>query len=97
MINGDVVKQLKFSWKDLTPINFTKPDFIQYSDFAQSTIINFLNTLNSNLVEDLIEDETLVNTQLDEKLVAQVGKLTLQDILKELAKPKSPYKKLILY
>lgn len=38
-------------------------------------------------VEELIEDEDIINTKLDEKLVNQVGKLTLQDILKELAKP----------
>ncbi len=38
-------------------------------------------------VEELIEDEDIINTKLDEKLVNHVGKLTLQDILKELAKP----------
>ena len=38
-------------------------------------------------IEDLIEDENIVHTPLDEKLLNQVGKLTLQDILKELAKP----------
>ncbi len=38
-------------------------------------------------VTDLIEDENIVNSELNETLVAQVGKLTLEDILKELAKP----------
>ncbi|MCB0408836.1 MAG: RNA-binding transcriptional accessory protein [Flavobacteriales bacterium] len=38
-------------------------------------------------VEELIDDENIINTKLDEKLVNEVGKLTLQDILKELAKP----------
>jgi len=38
-------------------------------------------------VEDLIEDENIVNSNIDTNLIEQVGKLTLQDILKELAKP----------
>lgn len=38
-------------------------------------------------VEELIDDEDIINIKLDEKLVSEVGKLTLQDILKELAKP----------
>lgn len=50
------------------------------------TVKAIAKSLNKK-VEDLIEDETLVNTPIDEKLVAQVGKLTLEDILKELAKP----------
>lgn len=43
-------------------------------------------SLNKN-IEDLVEDENITNATIEEKLVAKVGKLTLEDILKELAKP----------
>lgn len=50
------------------------------------TVNAIAKSLNKK-VEDLIEDENIVTIPIDEKLTAQIGKLTLQDILKELAKP----------
>lgn len=38
-------------------------------------------------IEDLVEDENIINSTINTDLIEQVGKLTLQDILKELAKP----------
>ena len=45
MVNSDIMKQLKFSWKDLTPINFSKlgrevnPQFTNFVDASDLVII----------------------------------------------------------
>ena len=45
MVNSDLMKQLKLSWKDLTPINFTKlgremnPNFTNFVDASDLVII----------------------------------------------------------